>query len=69
MRIHSKYFSPDIHKVYSIEALIYDDEYVYTKIVRGVYGPKQAAIISYNQLFHYTNKYGYYSITFTTRIW
>ena len=50
MRIHSKYFPPDIRDQYEIEGLIAADGYVYIKIIKGMYGLKQAAIIAYNQL-------------------
>ena len=49
MRINSRYFSPDIRKVYSIDDIIVEDGYLYVDTNKGMYGMKQAAIISYLQ--------------------
>ena len=40
MRIHSKYFPPDIGSLYYIDGLIAEDGYVYIKIIKGMYGFK-----------------------------
>ena len=68
MRIHSKYFPPDIRDQYDIERLISADGYVYIKIIKGMYGLKQAYIIAYNQLILYMDPHGYYPVPFTTGI-
>ena len=60
MRIHSKYFSLNIWKLYGINSLIDIYWYVYIKIVRGMYGLKQSDIIAYNQLVKYMDNYGYF---------
>ena len=36
------------------------------KIIKGMYGLKQAAIIAYNQLIFYMGLHGYYPVPFTT---
>ena len=69
MRIHSKYFSPDIRELYGIYALISDDGYIYIKIVQGMYYIKQDAITAYNKLGQFMDNYGYYTIPFTTGLW
>ena len=69
MRIHSKIISPDIQELYSIDSLIDENGYLYIKIVGGMYGIKQTDVISYNQLFKYMYKHGYYPIPFTTGLW
>ena len=69
IRIHSKYFPPDIRYRYYIEGLIVADGYVYIKIIKGMYGLKQADRIAYNQLVFYMEPHGYYPVPFTTGFW
>ena len=69
MRIHSKYFPLDIRDQYQIEVLIAVDGYIYLKIIKGVYGLKQVAIIAYNQIILYMESHGYYPVPFTTGLW
>ena len=68
-RIHSKYFPPDIRDQYEIEGLIAADGYVYIKIIKGMYGLKQAAIIAYNHLIYPMEPHGYYLVPFKTGLW
>ena len=69
MRIHSKYSPPDIRDRYEIEGLLAADRYVYIKIIKGMCGLKQAAIITYNQLISYMGPGDYYTVLFTTGLW
>ena len=69
MRIHSKYFQPDIRYQYKIEGIIAADGCVYIKIIKGMYGLNQASIISYNHLISHMETHGYYPLPFTTGIW
>ena len=69
MRIHSKYFPPDIRDKYEIEVLIAADGYVYIKIIKGMYGLNQAAIIVYNHIISHMDTHGYYEVPFTTGLW
>ena len=69
MRIHSKYFPPDIRYRYQIEGLISADGYLCIKIIKGMYGLKQAAIISWNQSISHMEPHGYYLVPFTTGLW
>ena len=69
MRTHSKYFPPNIRDRYNIEGIIAVDGYVYNKIIKGLYGIKQAAIIAYNQLISYMEPHGYYPVPFKTGTW
>ena len=50
IRIHSKYFLPEIRTKYSIDKIIAPDGYVYCEIQRGIYGLKQAAKLARDQL-------------------
>ena len=45
------------------------DGYVYIKIIKGMYGLKQAANIAYNQLILHMEPHSYYPVPFTTRLW
>ena len=67
--IHSKYFPPDIRSRYQIYGLIEADRYVYIKIIKGMYGLKQASIIAYNQLVFHMDTHSYYPVTSTTVLW
>ena len=69
IRIHSKYSSPEIRERYHIEGLILVDGSVYIKIMKGMYGLKKAAIISYNQIISHMEPHGYYIVPFTTGLW
>ena len=68
MRIHSKYFPPDIRSRYQIDGLIAADGYVYINVFKGMCGLKQAATIAYNQLISHMDSHGYYTVPFTTEI-
>ena len=67
--IHSKYFPPDIRNRYNIEGLKAADRYLYIKIIKGMYGLKEVAIISYNQLISHMEPHGYYSAPSTNGLW
>ena len=69
MRIHSQYFPTDIIDQYHIDGLIAADGYVYIKIIKGMYGLKQAARIAYNQLISHLEPHSYYPVPFTTGHW
>ena len=69
IRIQSKYFPPDIRDRYDIEGLISADGYVYIKIIKVMYGLKQAIIIAYNQLIYHMDPHRYDPVPFTTGIW
>ena len=42
---------------------------MYIKVIKGIYGLKQEAIIAYNQLISHMEPHGYYPVSFTTGIW
>ena len=69
MRIHSKYFPPDIRSLYQIDGIIAESGYVYIKIIKCMYVLKHAAIIAYNQLISFMDPHSYYPVPSTTRIW
>ena len=59
MRIHEKYFYPDIRQKYNIGSLINEDGYVYCRLKKGMYGLKQAARLAHDKLVTVLAKYGY----------
>ena len=67
--IHSKYFSTDIIDQYQIDGLIAAYGYVYIKIIKGMYGLKQTAIIAYHHLIFHTEPHRFYPVPFTTGLW
>ena len=69
MRIHSKYFPPEIKALYKIDSLIDSYGCVYVEINKGMYGLKQAAVVSYQQLVNHVDGHCYYPIPFTTGLW
>ena len=69
IRIHSKYFPTDIRDQYHIDGLIAACGYLYIKIIKGIYGIKQAYIISYNNLISHMDPHGYYPGTFIIGLW
>ena len=69
IRIHSKYSPPDIRELYHIEGLVAVDGYVYIQIMKGIYGLKKSALISYNKLISYMDPHSYYPVPFTTGLW
>ena len=69
LRIHKKYFFPDICEKYNINSLIAPDNYVYCKIIRGVYGLKQAAKLARDKLVDHLKPYGYYPDKYAQNIW
>ena len=69
MRIHSKYFPPEIRELYNIDGLIDEDGYVYINITKGMYILNQSATIAYKQLILRMEPHGYYPVPFTTGLW
>ena len=69
MRIHSKYFFDDIRKAYNIDSLIADDDFVYCKIIRGMYGLKQAAKLARDKLVKDLAPFGYAPDIYQPNIW
>ena len=69
MRIHSKYFTDPIRKKYNIDSKIAEDNYVYCKIKRGMYGLKQAARLAYDLLKTRLAPFGYYPDMVCPNVW
>ena len=69
MKVHKKYFPTDIIQRYNLNALVHTNDYVYIKIVKGLYGLKQAAILAYDNLSELLKKADYYPIINSFGMW
>ena len=69
MRIHKKYFTPEICAEYPIESLCDTDGHIYVEIRKGMYGLKEAGILAYNQLVTNLKPHGYYPIPDAPGLW
>ena len=61
MRIHSKYFDNKFRTLHTLHDKVHDDGFVYCKIQLGMYGLKQAAILSYNLIKKRLAPEGYFT--------
>ena len=62
-------FFDDIQKQYNIASKIASDGYIYIRINKGMYGLKQVAVLTYNQLVSNLARDGYAPCSSTTGIW
>ena len=69
IRIHGKYFLPDIRTKHNIDKIIAHDGYVYCKAIRGMYGLKQAAKLARDQLITTLAPFGYHPTKESQNIW
>jgi hypothetical protein len=70
MRVHRKYVTNEILDEYGLTDEYYDSRgYVYLEIRKGMYGPKEARILAYDQLKAHLQKYGYSPVCFTPGFW
>ena len=68
MKIALKYFPKDIIKRYKFMKKV-DNDYIYIRIKKGMYGLKQAAVLAYDQLVEHLQPFGYHPIPHTTGMW
>jgi len=69
MRIHRKYFTPEICTKYNIDRICDVDGYVYVEIRKGMYGLKEAAILAHKQLIQNLSPHGYHPVTDAPGLW
>ena len=69
MRIHGKYFFQDIKEKYNIDKKIASDGYVYCKIIKGMYGLKEAAMLAREKIIEILKPLGYYPSLHAPNIW
>ena len=69
MRIHFKYFPPDMIHKYELNKIKNEDGFIYCQIKKGMYGLKQAARLAYEQLVQNLKRHGYSPDPIATNIW
>ena len=69
MQINSKYFFDDIRTTYNINSLIFSNGYVYCKIVCGMYGLKQVAMLGRNKVIEVLKPFNSALDTFAPNLW
>lgn len=69
MKIHMTYFPQDIIDQYYLNGKVTSDGYIYMCIKKGMYGLKQAAVISYDNIACNLNPHGYHPIPHTLGLW
>jgi hypothetical protein len=70
MRIKKyKYFPTDIRQHYKLDSMLANDDYIYIRIKKGMYGLKQAAILAYKHLVNQMAPHGYHPCPYTTGLW
>ena len=69
MKMHISEIPDDIIDKYDMHNIKDNNGHVHFKIVKGMYGLKQAAILAYQQLKEHLEPYGYYPIPNTVGMW
>ena len=69
MRINAKYFDEEFKTIHKLHNKVNKDGYVYCEIQLGMYGLKQAAILSYNLIKQRLGPSGYYPIKESNGLW
>ena len=69
MRMHISNIPEEIIIDYALEKLVDEKGFVYIKIVKGMYGLKQAGILAHYNLQCHLRKYGYRPCRFTKGLW
>ena len=69
MKVPLKYFPADIVRKYNLHKKVSKDGLVYIRIIKGMYGLKQAAVLAYNQLVTKLQPFGYYPVPNTNGLW
>ena len=68
MRIPLRVISKDIQEQYSLNRFQNNDA-IYIRIKKGMYGFKQAAVLAYKKLVKHLAKYEYHRIPHTVGLW
>ena len=69
MKVQYKNIPEDIKEHYNLKDKVTSDNCIYTRIKKGMYGLKQAALLAYNQLKEKLLPQGYSPVTGTVGIW
>ena len=69
MKLYIHIIPQDIIDEYALHSLVDDDGWFYLKIVKGMYGLKQAGIIANMELTRHLEKFGYHPVQHTPGLW
>ena len=69
MKLPYKYFPKEIRIKYNLSSLLTSDGYIYIKIIKGMYGLKQSALLAHIQLSTLLVHGGYISIEGSQNMW
>ena len=69
MKLQFDILPDDIKLKYDLHNKVTPDNYIYVKIVKGMYGLKQAAILAYTNLVDQLKPHGYEPCPYTTGLW
>ena len=69
MKFHLHIIPQEIIDEYALHDLVDEDGWVYPKIVKVMYGLKQAGIIANMELTKHLDKFGYYPVQHTPGLW
>ncbi len=69
MKIHQNDIPSNIHERYDSTSYMDGNGFVYFKIIKGMYGLKQVAILAYNQLKTNLALHGYFPIPHMVGMW
>ena len=69
MKIQISVIPQEIINKYSLLAIVDNKVFVYIKIVKGMYGLKQAIIITHQEIIKHLAPYGYHLVKYTPGLW
>ena len=69
MRIPLKIIPQEIIDAYNLTALVDDQGWIYMRIEGGMYGIKQASIVSNQELVNHMSPFGYHPVQHTPGLW
>ena len=69
MKFHISTIPQEIIDEYNLLNIVDNHGFVYVKIVKGMYGLKQAGIIAHKSLIHHLAPFGYHTARHTPGLW
>ena len=69
MKFHISTIPQEIIDEYNLLEIVENHGFVYVKIVKGMYGLKQAGIIAHKSLIHHLAPFGYHPYCHTPSLW
>lgn len=62
MRFNIKNIQQEVIDEYNLKSLVDKDEWIYMKIIKGMYGLKHGGIIAHKELIKHLALYGYHPV-------